>query len=108
MHQFDLVASKPLRFLIEILGALYFGFAMLNWMTRTSIIGGLYNKPISVANFTHFFIAGIALLKGVMADLNLPVIIWAMAAVYIIFAGCFGISFYKNPEAEKHPVPKDH
>ena len=107
LHQFDVVVSKPLRFLIEILGALYFGFAMLNWMTRTSIIGGLYNKPISVANFTHFFIAGIALLKGVMADPNLSVIIWAMTVVYIIFAVCFGIIFYKNPVAEKHPVQKE-
>jgi hypothetical protein len=104
LHQFDLVASKPLRFLVEILGALYFGFAMLNWMTRTSIIGGIYNKPIAVANFSHFFIAGIALLKSVMADPGLSAVIWMMAVVYSIFAVCFGIIFYKNPVAKKQPA----
>ncbi|MBK8392540.1 MAG: hypothetical protein IPL23_26175 [Saprospiraceae bacterium] len=50
--------------MLQLMGALYYGFAMLNWMTKSALIGGIFNRPIAVANFTHFFIAGISLLRG--------------------------------------------
>jgi hypothetical protein len=89
--------SKSFVLIGQILGALYFGFAMLNWMTRTSIIGGIYNKPIAVANFIHFFIAGLALTKGLMANPGLPVLVWVATIVYALFTICFGIIFYRSP-----------
>jgi hypothetical protein len=87
----------------QILGALYFGFAMLNWMTRTSIIGGIYNKPIAVANFIHFFIAGLALTKGLMTHPDLPVLVWVVTIIYALFAICFGIIFYRRPAGKSKP-----
>ncbi len=93
----DLEDSKSMILIGQILGALYFGFAMLNWMTRTSIIGGIYNKPIAVANFVHFFIAGLALAKGLMTNPGLPASVWVLTIVYALFAICFGIIFYRSP-----------
>lgn len=101
LTHFDLTVTKSMLFLIQIVGALYFGFAMLNWMVRLSVIGGIYNKPIAVANFTHFFIAGIALVKGLVADPKLSYSIWAITIFYTIFAICFGIIFYTNPASKK-------
>jgi Fe2+ transport system protein B len=100
---FDLEDSKSLILIGQILGALYFGFAMLNWMTRTSIIGGIYNKPIAVANFIHFFIAGLALVKAVMANPGLPALVWVVTIVYALFAICFGIIFYRRPAGKSKP-----
>jgi hypothetical protein len=39
---------------LQLLGALYIGFALLNWMAKESLIGGIYNRPIAIGNFTHF------------------------------------------------------
>jgi len=51
-----------------LLGALYVDFAMLNWMVKGSLIGNIYNRPVAVANFTHFLVGGLALAKGVMGS----------------------------------------
>ena len=92
--------SKSAQILMQILGALYFAFAMLNWMTKTSLIGGIYNRPIAVANFTHFTIAGLALIKGLFSSSDLQNPMWIMAIIYAVFAIAFGIILFR------HPLPK--
>jgi hypothetical protein len=84
---------------IQVLGALYFGFAMINWMAKGSIVGGIYNRPIVIGNFAHFFIGGIALAKAVLANGNLPKAVWLVGGVYLIFAVLFGILFNHHPKA---------
>ena len=93
----SLETNTALLLVFQISGALYFAFAMLNWMTKTSIIGGIYNKPIAVANFTHFFIGAMALLKGLLSNPTLPFLIWAIAILYLIFAILFGLIFMQSP-----------
>ena len=93
--------SKILEFLLQIIGALYFGFAMLNWMTKASLIGGIYNRPIAIANLTHFVIVALALVKGVFSNPDLPTGILAAAVVYSIFAVLFGIILFRHPVPEK-------
>ena len=44
----ELSVSDTLELLIQIIGSLYFAFAMLNWMSKGSIIGGIYNRPIAI------------------------------------------------------------
>jgi uncharacterized membrane protein len=97
----DLENTGLLRILLQIIGALYFGFGMLNWMSKSGIIGGIYNRPIAVANFTHFFIAGLALIKGIMADPGLPKTLWIVSCIYLIFAISFGIVLFRHPLTEK-------
>jgi energy-converting hydrogenase Eha subunit C len=58
----NLTASNQIVF--QISGALYFGFAMLNWMAKTNLMGGIYSRPIAIANFTHFLIGGLAFRRG--------------------------------------------
>lgn len=50
--------------ILQLLGALYFAFAILNWMARGNIIGGIYSRPIAIGNTAHFFIGSMALLKS--------------------------------------------
>ena len=101
MRILGLESSKQLLFLMQVSGALYFGFAMLNWMTKSSLIGGIYNRPIAVANFSHFLIAGLALTKGVFANPGLPLVIQMAAAVYLVFAVSFGIILFRHPVVQK-------
>ena len=95
-----LPTNQPLPLLIQVIGAMYFAFAMLNWMSKGSIIGGIYNRPIAIANWTHFVIAGLALIKGILSNPSLSYIIWSIAIIYSIFAILFGIVAFKHPVRE--------
>ena len=53
---------------MQIIGSLCFAFAILNWMSKGSFIGGIYNCPTGVANLTHFVIAGLVLIQGTLAN----------------------------------------
>jgi len=88
--------SKPFQLLLQVVGALYFSFAMLNWMAKGAIIGGIYNRPIALANFTHFFIVTLALLKAII-DTNLLYNIWWIAVLCLIFAVWFGFILFRSP-----------
>jgi uncharacterized membrane protein len=43
----ELSESETLQLLMQIIGSFYFAFAILNWMSKGSIIGGIYNRPIA-------------------------------------------------------------
>jgi hypothetical protein len=57
--------------LMKFMGGLYLGYAVMNWMTKESLIGGIYNRPIAIANFWHFFVAGL-LIKALIVNPDLP------------------------------------
>jgi len=90
----NLPASIPVVF--QILGALYFGFAMLNWTAKANLIGGIYSRPVAIGNFTHFLIGGLALIKLVVRNTN-NTYLWPCAILYLIFALLFGYVFFTNP-----------
>jgi hypothetical protein len=94
----NISSAKPFLLILQILGALYLSFAMLNWMIKGSLIGGIYNKPIAIANFMHFFVAGLALIKGLMNHPDLPYSVWAFAGIYSIFALLFGLIAFRHPK----------
>lgn len=83
---------------LQILGSLYLGFTMLNWMAKNNLIGGIYSRPLVIGNFTHFLISSFALVKIVgkySKDYFSPVL--AITLIYCVFALCFGYIFITNP-----------
>ena len=104
LDYFELSASDTLELLMQITGSLYFAFAMLNWMSKGSIIGGIYGRPIAIANLTHFVIAGLSLIKGIMANSGFSYVIWSIAIVYSIFAILFGIVAFKHPVSKNKVI----
>jgi len=89
--------SQASLLLGQVVGALYFGFAMLNWMTKEGLIGGIYNRPIAVANFTHFMIAGLAIVKAIVSNPELPKAIWGAGFVYVALGILFMIILFRHP-----------
>jgi hypothetical protein len=82
-------ATDQTVILVQILGALYFSFALLNWTAKGSMIGGIYARPVSLGNFLHFTMGALALAKQVLSrDLGLPIVV--ALVVYAIFALLFG------------------
>ena len=82
--------------LIQILGALYFAFAALNWMAKANLIGGIYSKPVAIGNFAHFFIGAITLLKNAFTQ-EVLIGLWIAAIVYSLFAVLFAKVAFGNP-----------
>jgi hypothetical protein len=81
--------------LVQMAGAVYLGFAMLNWMARGILMGGIYAKPVAAGNFLHFVMVAITLIKAAMAFAVVPLAI--SAGVFSIFAIWFGIVMFKPP-----------
>lgn len=78
---------------IQILGTAYLGFAMLNWMNRFSVIGGIHGRPLLVANFAHVGSAT-ALLAHHLADgLTAPAFL-TLLGIYTILAVGFGARLF--------------
>ena len=86
---------------LQITGSLYFAFAMLNWMMKGSVVGGIYNKPLTVANFAHFSIGALAMVKMLYRHPGLPFLFWAAALGYVFYAVAFGLLFNRHPENKK-------
>jgi hypothetical protein len=92
--------SGVIRLILQLLGAAYYSFAMLNWMAKGALIGGIYNRPIATANLTHFLIGGLALTKAVLSNHQLPVFLSVLAGIYVIAACVFGLVISRHPGAK--------
>ena len=92
-------APQPgaLPVLVELLGAHSLACALLNWMAKDSLIGGVYNRPVAMGNLGHFGIGTIVLLKGAVGG-QTPGSIWLVCGGYALLAGWFGaITFFGSP-----------
>ena len=80
---------------VQLLGAAALGFAMLDWMSRGSMLGGIYGRPLVVGNLLHFFAGAMALTKAATAAGSGPLL--APAAVYGLLAALFALLLFRNP-----------
>ncbi len=88
--------------LIQAAGALYLGFAVLNWMGKDNLIGGIYGRPVALGNFVHFFVMSLTLLKALTAAHAMPML-WVAAFVYVVFAIWFGLVVFRSPLFKPSP-----
>ena len=79
---------NPLPVVIQIMGALYLSFALTNWTVKDSIIGGVYLRPISLANFAHFIMGALTLVKYQLSS-AVNESLWGVLVVYTVFALIF-------------------
>ncbi len=85
-----------LPLLLQVMGAMYFAFAMINWLARYSLIGGIYSKPVSMGNFSHFMIGALALIKGISSNPN-STLLWSASIFYLVLAVLFGYVSFTSP-----------
>ena len=90
------IASTPVTLiLLQIIGGLYLGFAMLNWFTRSSLIGGIYNKPVVLGNLMHCIVVFFALIRQLAEQFH--IILGILTLVYFGFAVWFTLVMRSNP-----------
>ncbi len=86
---------------IQVAGALYLGFAMLNWMARSNLIGGIYSRPVAIGNLIHFAVVAITLAKAVAGGSLRTSETIAACIVYSAFAVWFGLVVFIHPIRSK-------
>ena len=80
--------ANPLSVLIQLMGSLYFSMALMNWTAKDSAIGGIYARPLSLANFAHFFIGELLLIRYQLSN-EFNLLIFLVLVVYVVFAALF-------------------
>ena len=101
----SLVSPPPIaRLVLQVLGAVYFSFAMINWTARANLIGGIYSRPIAIGNLTHFLMGALALVKGYLVYKE--TIILVAGVIYVLLAACFVSVFFTHPLPARNAVEK--
>jgi len=72
--------------LLQLLGAATFSLSMLNWMSRYSLTGGIFGRPLVVANFANSAISALMLFHlsrqaGISAALGIALGFYALIAL---------------------------
>ncbi|HKO02324.1 MAG TPA: hypothetical protein VJ032_11545 [Thermoanaerobaculia bacterium] len=84
--------------IVQLLAATFSGFAIANWMAKDSRMGGIYNRPLALANLLHFMIGAITFVKAFVAG-TMPAAFATVAIFYIAFAIAFAAVVFR-PAAE--------
>jgi len=88
------------KLILQLAGSLYIGFAILNWMAKDNVIGGVYSRPVAIGNLTHFTIGAITLIKLLITGQAETTII-ILSILYLIFAMMFAKITFTHPVKEK-------
>lgn len=93
----DVPTTPLVAGLLQVLGSALLGFAMLDWMGRHVRIGGIYGRPLVVANLAHAGSAALLLAQlARRADLGPPLLV--ALALYGALAIGFGLRLLRPPE----------
>ena len=94
LQQHGTEPDGPTVLLIEMMGAVYLGFALLNWMARGVIIGGIYARPLALGNFLHFAMVTVMLAREAID--HQVVQLAGSAFVFGLFAVGFGWVLFRQ------------
>jgi hypothetical protein len=87
--------TSTLPVLLQIMGALYFSLAIINWTAKDSQSGGIYLRSISVGNFAHFFVGALVLGKFAFSNSQNMFVLAAMS-VYAFFSFFFWQAAFRS------------
>lgn len=91
-------ANGLLPVLLQLAGALYLAFALMNWTAKGSVFGGIYGRAIVLGNFMHFTMGALALLKAAINP-GFSAWPWVLTVLYAAFALLFGRLLFRHPAA---------
>jgi len=91
------VPDTPTLLLVQMTGALYLGFAILNWTARGVLIGGIYARPVALGNVLHFAMVAVMLIKAAIVHGVVQLAI--SATVFSVFAIWFGLVLFRPPSS---------
>ena len=80
----------------QLLGAAWLALAVLNWLSRTNLLGGIYGRSVVMPNAAFYFIATMVLIKAVSAP-SMPVWLWIVVIPTALMAGMYSWLLFRGP-----------
>jgi hypothetical protein len=80
----------------QLLGAAWLGVAVLNWLQRAVVLGGIYGRPVVLANLTLYFVSALSLLRGLLGG-DMPRVLWLLLATLAGLAVSYGVLLLRGP-----------
>lgn len=84
--------------ILQLLAGFLLGAGVINWMLKRNPIGGIYGRPLCVANLLQFTVATFALGRAAWHG-QLPVAGWVLCAICAVFALGFGWLIFARPSS---------
>lgn len=81
--------------LLQMGGAAFLGFGLLNWFARGVLIGGIYARPLALGNFLLFVMTASSVFRTSDAELLPAVLVAGVWAA--LFAAGFGAVLFQSP-----------
>lgn len=82
------IHSGPDELIVQMLGAALIGIAIINFMSRGAILGGIYGKPIQLGNLVFHLATGLGLLKYVIKS-GSWILFGIPALLYLLLTAAF-------------------
>ncbi len=80
----------------QLIAAGWLALAALNWMSRSTLLGGIYGRPVVMANALFYFIGATTLVRVVLGPPHL-VLLWWIAVPVAAFAGVYAWLLFRGP-----------
>jgi hypothetical protein len=85
----------------QLLAAAWLGVAALNWLQRSLVLGGIYGRPIVLANLALYFVSTLSLLRVLTAG-GAPQALWLIAGPFGVLAIAYGALLLCGPFDVQH------
>lgn len=80
----------------QLLAAAWLGVAVLTWLQRRAVLGGVYGRPTVLANLALYFISALSLLRVLLGH-GAPPVMWLAVAVTGALAVAYGVLLLRGP-----------
>lgn len=93
-----LIAGFPpsAAWLGELLGAGWLGLAAMNWFQRGLMLGGIYGRPVVMANLVAYAITALTLLRAITRA-EASAALWIVLAPSVVLATTYGALLLRGP-----------
>ena len=97
---FGLAVTSGTTQLIQLLSAAWLGVGLLDWFSRENRVGGIYSRPLALANFMLFGVSSASLDRAALKGGALPMVVAAIVATVFALAYAWLI-FFNDPVAKE-------
>lgn len=80
----------------QLLAAAWLGIAAMNWLQQTTTLGGIYGRPVVLANFTLYFVTATSVVRA-LAGGAAPRMLWLVLLPTAVLAIVYGALLLRGP-----------
>jgi hypothetical protein len=79
----------------QLLAAAWLGLAAMNWLQRAAVLGGIYGRPVVLANVALYFVGALSLARAGAS--SYAAALWLAAAPMALLAAAYGALLLRGP-----------